>query len=173
MTTTLRSFLISAALSLPVFAQTPAPHYNSFLDEVFFPKLKTDAQVAELVKKAGFQPSLNPVFQFNQFQAALPGCTLGAWVTLSDDGGDLMFATKLRELTDSEALRRDDLLGRLEKTTPAQRFDMFFRVAQIGNGKPVLLLYVMLPNRGATPSEVKAVVSQLADVGVATVKGGR
>jgi hypothetical protein len=50
---------------------------------------------------------------------------------------------------------------------------MFFRVAQIGNGKPVLLLYVMLPNRGATPSEVKAVVSQLADVGVATVKGGR
>jgi hypothetical protein len=76
-------------------------------------------------------------------------------------------------LTDSEALRRDDLLGRLEKTTPAQRFDMFFRVAQIGNGKPVLLLYVMLPNRGATPSEVKAVVSQLADVGVATVKGGR
>jgi hypothetical protein len=169
MTKTLRSLLISAALSMPVLAQPGAPSDHSYLDEVFFPKLKTNQQVVELVKQAGFKPTLNEMFGFSQFEAVTPRCTIGVWFTISDDGNDLLFTSKLRELTGDEAQHTDDLLARLNRSTPPRKFAMFFEVMGIGAGKPVLLLNVKLPNRGALPSEVTAVVSQLADVGVATV----
>jgi hypothetical protein len=173
MTKTLGSLLISAALSMPVFAQPAPASPHNYLYDILFPQLKTDAQVAELVKKAGFNPSFNALVKLNRFEAALPTCTMEVWFTVGDDANNLAFVIKIRELTDAEAQHSDDLLNRLARATPAKKFDMFFRVMQVGNAKPALLLYAMLPNRGATPSEVKDVVAQLADVGLPAANGPR
>jgi len=171
MTNTMRFLLISATLSMPVLAQPAARSNNSFLDEALFPRLKTDQQVAELVKQAGFQPTLNGQAQLNRFQAVTPRCTVEVWFSIAEDKTNLEFVTKIRELTDEEAPHYNALLAQLKQATPPGKFNMYFEVLRVSSGKLVLLLDVMLPNRGATPSEVTDVVSQLAEVALAALGG--
>jgi len=164
MTKTLRSFLISAALSIPALAQTAAPHYNGYLDEIFFPRLKTKTQVEELVKKAGF----TPVSQ--TFEAKLPTCEIQVAYALSDDGNDLILILKLGALANEQAAAFDNLSAQFREYKPAQlKFRSQLYTSRVDRDNVALGLIVLIPNRGATPEELKQAVSELARTAEATM----
>jgi hypothetical protein len=163
MTKTLSSLLISAVLGMRAFAQVKAPHYNSFLDEAFFPKLKTDEQVAELVRKAGF----TPVSQV--FVAKLPTGEMNVKFTLSDDGNDLVLVLNLGALANEQAKHIDQMLSQFEGARPSQmKFRSFLYTRRISQDSVALALLVLIPNRGTTPAELKQAVSELAQTAGAT-----
>jgi hypothetical protein len=151
----LNSLLIAAALSTPGFAQVAAPRYHNFLDEVLFPKLKTDQQVAELVKQAGFNPAAD------RFRAALPWGTMEVWFTISDDGTNLVFYAGIREVTNVELQRTSELFLKLAAGAGRHQFNSGLRIVQIGQDKPMMVMFVQIPNHGATPADITGAIRQL------------
>jgi hypothetical protein len=158
MTKTLTSLLISAALSMPMFAQSDAPRPNAYLDEVFHPKLKTEEQVAELVRKAGFSPDVN------EFATIQSWCIMSVFFTIDSlDGTNLQFFTKVRDLKRDEFQRRNELMSQIAANTPKGQFTSTLRII-VKDGVPMLAAFVLVPNHGATAADVTAAVEQLNKV---------